>query len=189
MAVTPYFVADMDTMKSNLRLTNVVDTEDANTIMVRGVEQARGDIFTRLGVSLAVQWAGVSYVENPTTEQAVLRMLANTLEVDLVLCHLVVSLPNFFMDDSGGTQEAYNDEAAFRKRSSEERREMCAKLNTEIDEIIALLKGDKALGNAARINVTTIEPDEDPPTMGESTMWLPYPFDGNFRSSGLYPSD
>jgi hypothetical protein len=181
----------MAELQKNLRLSAVQfdDSEDAQVIIERGVEQARGDIYLNLGVAKANEWAAVSFVENPTTEEGVLRMICNLLEVKLVLCHLVASLPNFFMDDSGGTQESYNDEAAFRKKNSEERREFCDKLKAEVAYYYALLLGTIELGDGKSLNISVIGPTEEPPTMGESTMWLPYPFNGNFRSSGNYPED
>ena len=188
MAVTPYFVVSMAEMQRNLRLSNVTfdDTKDAQTIIERAVEAARTDIFVNLGVSVAQGWAAVGFSENPTTEQGVLRLVANILEVNLVLCSLMRSLPNFFMDDSGTTYESYNDEAAFRKRSSEERRELQAKCEEDIAKAYDLLKGDTQLGSAPKIKAfnTVADPAR---TMGESLFNLPYPFDGNFRSTGLNP--
>ena len=188
MAVAPYYLADLDTLKSAMRLTNLDGTEDASSILDLSIEWARGYIFRKLGPTNAAAWKAVAYSENPTTEQGVLRMTANLLEVKLVLVSLMDRLPNFFMDDSGGTQEAYNEEGTFRKKNSEERADLRKRCWAEIKEFVDLLNGDQSLGDNASIK-TYVGENDTPRTPGGSTFYLPYPFDGNFRSTGLYDEE
>lgn len=192
MAVAPYYVADLDTLKSSLRLSQLDGTEDSSNILDRSIEWARGYIFRKLGVSVAAQWKAVAYVENSTTEEGALRMIANLLENRLVLLDLIDRLPHFFMDDSGGTMESYNEDATFRKRNAEERKELRKRIQAEVDDFIALLKGDQSLGDNPRIKIydgANANAPELKPVPGGSTFYLPYPFDGNFRSPGLFPEE
>ena len=186
MAVTPYYVANLTTLKEGLRLSTLDGTEDSSGILDRAVEWARGYIFRKLGPTIAAQWKAVGFVENPTTEEGVLRMIANLLEARLVLVELIDRLPFFFMDDSGATMESYNEDATFRKKSAEERKELRARAWSEIDDFLALLRGDQVLGSNLDIKVYVGENDT-PRSLGGSILYLPYPFDGNFRSTGLFP--
>jgi hypothetical protein len=190
MAVAPYFVADLDTLKSSLRLTNLDGTEDSSAILDRAIEWARGYILRKLGVSVAAQWKAVAYSENPTTEEGALRMIANLLETRLVLLDLIDRLPHFFMDDSGGTMESYNEDATFRKKNSEERKELRKRIQAEVEDFLALLSGSQELGSSSRIKIydgANENANSLKPALGGSTFYLPLPFDGNFRSSGLFP--
>jgi len=192
MAVAPYYVADLATLRANLRLSQLDGTEDSSKILDRSIEWARGYIFRKLGITIAAQWKAVAYSENPTTEQGALRMIANLLETRLVLIDLIDRLPHFFMDDSGGTMESYNEDATFRKRNSEERKEMRNRFQAEIDDFVALLKGDQELGSNSRIKIydgANANAEDLKPSPGESTFYLPYPFNGKFRSTGLWPEE
>jgi hypothetical protein len=185
MAVTPYYVADLNTLKEGLRLSTLDGNEDSSKILNGAVEWARGYIFRKLGPTIAAQWKAVAFVENPTTEEGVLRMIANLLEARLVLVELIDRLPFFFMDDSGATMESYNEDATFRKKAAEERKELRERAWSEIKDFIALLRGDQSLGTNLGIK-TYVGENDNPKVLGGSIHYLPYPFNGNFRSTGLF---
>lgn len=193
MAISPLFVSDADTLKAALRLSSVEDEDAAQPIFERGMQYARSAIYRRLGTTVANQWAAVAYVENPTTEQGILRTAATLLEVELVFVYLLENLPNFFMDDSGGIRQAWNEEGAFRSFDSEARAELKKNKLNQIEEYFDLLSETDELGNDEQIKVYTGENETDPkPTPGASALYLPDDgsrFDGNFRRTGLYPQD
>lgn len=193
MAVAPFYLASMAALQSELRLTDVPSTDDAFKILERATVAARGDIFAKLGATTANSWAAIGDTENPTSEQGVLRNMASTLEVKLVFLRLLDTLPNFFMDDSGGDQEAYNKEGLFRSRSAEEREELRAACNAEVDQLVELLLGNETLGDTTgRGSVYTDDTSRnDKPKMGDTALYLPDDklFDGNFKVTGLFPED
>lgn len=193
MAASPLYVADMDTLKAQLRLTAVDSSDDSQAILDRGVRAARTQIYARLGSTVANAWTAVGYSENPTTEQGVLREVANLLEIELVFVHLLDNLPHFFMDDSGGTQHEWNETGAFRGYSAEERTELRRRKKDQIEEYFELLSGEDDLGDDSGINIHVGESEIDPkPTPGGSSLYLPDDgtrFDGNFRRTGHYPQD
>ena len=188
MAVAPLFVADMDTLKQELRLTAVDSTNDSEQIFQRAVISARAAVFARLGETVANAWVAVAYSENPTGEQGVLRAVANLLEVELVFLRLLDSLPIFFMDDGGGTQQAWNEEGTFRGLDSDER-EALKKTKRELVEEYFEMLDTGALEDEGEVSAHVGEHADPVPKLGGTTFYQPdaTDFDGNFHRTGLNP--
>lgn len=154
MAVSPIFLTDTAELKSELRLSAVSDTKDAQQIIERAMVRVRVEMYRRLGTTRMAELIAIAPVENPTALDGLLRNAAESLEVKWVRVFLMDTLPTMFMDDSGGAQEVYNDEGAFRKSDAEDRaaqRKVCL---AEIEELIEFLQ-DGELGNNTSIETYT----------------------------------
>ena len=190
MAVDTLFVADMDTLKSEVRLSAVRDGTDAEQIFERAVVAARAKIYARLGADVTNAWVAIAYVENPTTQEQVYRAAANLLETELVLLDLIDSLPHVFLDDAGGAHQSWNEEGTLRGLDADEREALRASKQQRIDEIFEMLSGQVDL--VGQRNVKAHVPEQtNPPKLGGSAFYCPdgYEFDGNFHNTGLNPQN
>lgn len=188
MAVAPLFVADIGTLKKEVRLDAMESTEARYSIFERAAISARAAIYSRLGEAATNAWVAIAYAENPTNESGVLRSIANLLEVELVFLRLLDSLPIFFMDDSGGTQHSWNEDGAFRGLDAEEREALKKAKQELVEEYFTMLEA-AVLEDEGSVSAHSAEPDEPRPKLGGSAYYQPdgTDFDGNFHRTGLNP--
>lgn len=117
------FVANIATLKKELRLTGVSDTaSDAHAAIEQAVLRARIEMNTRLGASLVAELLAITYSANPSTDNEYRRALANMIEIELVRARLLDILPVIFKDSAGSAQEDWNESGVFRVASAEESR-------------------------------------------------------------------
>ena len=129
----PLFVADEATLKSALRLSAVpASALDTEAIIDEAILRARLRFYRDLGVARTNVLVALPYTVLPTTEDEVLRALANTVEVKMVKCQLLRDLPNTFMDASGDVNSRWNEEAPTRERGSFELGDELARCEQEI---------------------------------------------------------
>lgn len=156
----PLFLADLDAMKAELRLSGVpASGEDANVILEDVLLQVRTQFYRRLGITRVGQI--VAFAENytnPTTEEEILRAVAKSTEVKMAWCKLGERLPQLWMDDSGGAWQQFNEQGTFRKLSLRERMDQCERYAAEIEENMQLLAGEQSLGDETGIQATTFSP-------------------------------
>lgn len=120
MAV-PLFIVDEATLKTKLRLSAVpISAADTEAIIDEAILRARVRFYRELGVNRTNTIVALAFTETPTTEDEVIRALANTVEVKMVYCELLRLLPNTFMDASGDVDKRWNEEAPTRERGSSE---------------------------------------------------------------------
>ena len=91
----PLFLADLDAMKAELRLSGVPATgEDANVILEDVLLQVRTAFYRRLGITRVGQIvAFATNYTNPTTNDELLRAVAKSTEVKMTWCKLAERLP------------------------------------------------------------------------------------------------
>lgn len=167
----PLFVADLPTLKSLLRMTEVPsDSTDALAILDEGILQARLQFYRRLGTTRVGQLLAITYDANPTTEDEVLRALANTVEVKLVLCHLLRRLPNTWMDASGDIHKRWNEEAPVRELSPTQILDRLAACQNEIEEDMQILAGEEQVGDEELIQTFDGTPDCPTPRVGRTLL-------------------
>lgn len=167
----PLFVADLPTLKSLLRMTEVPsDSTDALAILDEGILRARLQFYRRLGTTRVGQLLAITFEENPTTEDEVLRALANTVEVKLVLCHLLERLPNTWMDASGDIHKRWNEEAPVRERSPAEIIDQLSSCRDQIEEDMQILAGEEQVGDEELIQTFDGTPDCPAPRVGRSLL-------------------
>lgn len=143
MATTPLFVVNMTTLKHELRLSGVPDTnDDVQYIIERAVLRVRLEIYQRLSAAVVSDLLAISYSANPTTANEQKRALANLLEIEMVRGVLFRELPTLFMDASGTAREDWNTNGA--NRSQGDRLPYDEQF---VDKAVALLTGDSAEEN------------------------------------------
>lgn len=170
MAVEPLFVADMTTLKSRLRLTGAVQA-DALAQIDQAVEDVRVGFYDDaqgLGVTRVTTLLAIAFVENATTANALLRTRANNLEITWVRLLLMRRMPTLFMDASGSTLDAWNEENLSRTRNTDLRREI-DRLENEVKEGLAYL-GDGDDDDVGDVTIMVFEPAETPPRPGASIL-------------------
>jgi len=115
----PLFLVDEATLKAKLRLSAVpASALDTEAIIDEAILRARVRFYRELGTARTNAIVALTFTETPTTEDEVIRALANTVEVKMVYCELLRLLPNTFMDASGDVNQRWNEEAPTRERGS-----------------------------------------------------------------------
>lgn len=149
----PLFVTDLATMKMELRLSGIDSTADVDRQLKSAIQEVRVGFYSRLGLTRTNELAAIAYVENPTTEDPILRAIAYQTEVKWVWCALSARLPMLFMDGSAGDRQFINEEGTFREVDPGELQRERDNAKAQIDEWLCLLSGDCELGDGDGANV------------------------------------
>ena len=157
MAVTPTFIASMALLKQQLRLSGAAGT-DALAVIDSAVVKARKKLAAALGIALVTSLQGMAYDENAITETALKRARANDLELSLVRLYCLRTMPVLFMQNSGGTKEIWNNEAATRAADQSFLKQEIARLEAEIAEDVAVLT-EGEIAEVGGVQGGCIEPD------------------------------
>jgi hypothetical protein len=129
----PLFVATEAALKSALRLSAVPATAlDTEAVIDEAILRARLRFYRDLGADRTNELVALVYTDQPTTEEEVLRALANTVEVKMVKCQLLRDLPNTFMDASGDVNARWQEEAPTRERGGYDLEEELSRCENEI---------------------------------------------------------
>lgn len=161
MATNPVFNADLATVKAALRLSGVVEGSDAHNMLEQALLQVRTGFYSRLGAARMAALLAISTVEAPATNDQTLRRIGDLCEVEWCRMILLDRLPVIFMDQSGGDLEFINQEGAFRSIGPDRLDRMRTRLQTQIEEWLALLAGDIEIGNAPSVQIHT-QSDQSP---------------------------
>lgn len=169
----PLFVADLATLKGKIRLAELPSGSAANAILDEVILVSRLAFYRALGKERVDTLLAISFNENPTTEDEVLRALANSVEVKLVRCNLLRRLPTTFMDASGQVDKVWNEEAPVRELGVLGAEEEIARCMAEIETDMELLKGEESLGDECRVQSYDGTPDCPRPQLGATVRpWL-----------------
>lgn len=190
MAIAPLFLEDMTTLLGRLRLSAVTGG-DALNIVGDAVMQVRVNVYARLGVARVDEIVAYGSEEDPEDHDEVMRSIAEVMEVTWVRLLLLDRLPALWMDQSGGDRETFNQEGTFRSLDSPNAQEkLRARLQLQVDEWMAILAGDIALGDAPPVNAWTSDKPDPLPVLGDTPFinqplgdgekFIPGDFDGNF---------
>lgn len=172
MAVAPLFVASMDAVRARLRLSGVADASDAMDAIDEAVRVVRTNIYARLGLTRVGELVGYSSTDTPTTENEILRTVAEGMEVKWVRYELLGTLPVLFMDGSGQREQAWNDEGAFRPGGPAGAEGERRRLMAEIDRALDLLSGTSTIGGQTTVRASSIAPPCTRPWPGHSASPL-----------------
>jgi hypothetical protein len=175
VATAPLFIADLATLKPKLRLSGVPTTSDADDIINEAILVARQKFYRELGVSRVAALIALPFNENPTTENQILRAVANSTEVLMVRCELMRTMPMMFMDGNTQQDQIMQDEALFRDTTSAQLEQMKLQCELEIQQNLDLLIGDEDLASETTIRVDT--PGVSQPVVDTRTASRPYPGD------------
>lgn len=183
----PLFVADEATLKSALRLSAVpASALDTEAVIDEAILRARLRFYRDLGSARTNELVALTYTDQPTTDEEVLRALANTVEVKMVKCQLLRDLPNTFMDASGDVNARWNEEAPTRERGSFELGDELARCENEIVAALVDLADPNAV-DCDEVQVIDGTPDRQtsfPPNTPRVGMTLKYP-----RCDNILPED
>lgn len=175
MATAPLFVADLATLKPKLRLSGVPTTSDADDIINESILIARQKFYRELGIARVAELVALPFNENPTTEDQILRAVANSTEVLMVRCELMRIMPMMFMDGNADQNQIMQDESLFRETTSAQLEQMRLQCDLEIQQNMDLLAGDEEISSEGTIRIDT--PGVSQPVIDINTAARPYPGD------------
>lgn len=165
----PLFVQDLATLKAALRLTGVpAEATDTLAILDESILRTRLAFYRRLGQQRVGVLVAMTEVDNPTSEDEVLRSLASTTETKMVYAELLRKLPNQFMDASGDANRRWNEEAPFRERGATDAQREIQRLLDEIEEDMEILSGEESQGDEVSFKTFDGTPVCRPPRPGDS---------------------
>ena len=155
IGIVPLFAPSREALITRLRLNNTV-SDSGIACIDQAIEQVRAQFYRRLGRVRISQLLQMSYTENPTTDDGVLRALAYTTEVLWMRYFLLRSMPTMFADNASEVPAVWNQEGFVRGTSPGTSSEL-RRLESEIEAALAELQADTTEG-AARVAV--LEPAE-----------------------------
>lgn len=153
MAVAPTFVLDMATLKLDLRLQGIRTGSEAESLLNRATSGARITLYQRLGLATMAELVVVAEVDNPTTLLDIRRKAASLVEVELVRCSLLQTMPVMVGDASGDAQQTYNDEGVWRQVDPTEMEDILHRCSMRIEELFELILQEDGLGDDATVRV------------------------------------
>lgn len=153
MAVAPLFVADMDTLKLDLRLQGLRSGSEGESILERATSGARVFFYQRLGPTIVSEMVSTTDVDNPTTTKAIRRKAASLAEVEVVRCSLLETMPVLVGDASASAMQNYNDEGVWRQVEPTERAGILERCRRRVEELLELILAEDDLGDDSTIRV------------------------------------
>lgn len=153
MPVAPLFVADMDTLKTGLRLQGLKTGSEGESILNRATSAARVYLYQRLGLNLVTTMVALTEVDNPTTAEEIRRKACSLVEVAIIRCDLIEVMPVMLGDASGDAFQVYNDEGVWRQVTPEERTELLQRCKARVEELIELILSEDELGEDLSVRV------------------------------------
>lgn len=165
MAVAPLYIASMDLLKQRLRMTGASQT-DCLAMIESAVQEARMQIFGALGSARAIEITSYANEDNPTTDNAIIRLRANAVELAMVKINLLRALPTLFFDNDGSKKEVWNEEGIPRRTSERYIRDEIARLESEIATGLSAMADPTEEQGIVR--ATLIEPSCKPTPPGNS---------------------
>lgn len=170
MTTPPLFLADLATLKQKLRLSGVASTSDADDIVDEAILTVRSYFYRELGTARVSQLVALPFNPVPTSEDEVLRAVANSTEVLWVKAELICHLPMMFMDGNTQQDQIFQDEALFRQAQQDQLEALRQKLLNQIQINLDLLSGDTELQNEPTVRTATIGPDCPRPQPGDTAL-------------------
>lgn len=170
MAVEPLYNADRETLLKRVRMETAKD-EQTIALVDQTITEVRLGFYRVLTSSRASTIAGYSLVENPVTEEQVLRSQAAATEANWVTWLLAQRLPHLFLDNRASVGDTWNDEQLTRDTAASQ--EFLDNLKEQIDIGLGDLM-EPPSDNTGSVKVSSMKNDES--------------FDAFSPNKGLYPS-
>lgn len=170
MATAPLFCADLATLKAKLRLSGLAAASDADAIVNEAILTVRLSFVRHLGLSRVTALVALPFSEAPTTENEILRAVANVTEVEWVRFELMRTLPVLFQDASGDKGDIWNREAPFRQSGQSDLKRQADALYATILTNLELLSGDNTDGSDGAVQGGAMEADTAPPRPFDSVF-------------------
>ena len=153
------FAPNKELLKRNLRLSQVPSTNDAVTMIDSAIQFVRTEFYRHLGQERVESLIAMPYNATPKTPAENIRLLAVQTEVKWVRAQLLRNMPTLFMDSTSKIQ-AWNEEPAFRETSFLQTERELKRLQTEIDEAMAILKASDLSAAVGRVSMATVNADD-----------------------------
>lgn len=169
MAVEPLFNADLDSLLKRVRI-ETADDEQTLALVYQAISEVRIGFYRSITSARALTVAGYPLVENPTTDEEILRVTGANTEANWVTWLLAQRLPYLFMDNRASVQDSWNEEQLTRDSAG-------------LSEFLDALKGeiDKGLGDLEE------PPSEDSGPTKASSISNTDSYDAFSPNKGLYP--
>lgn len=186
MAVAPLFVPDMDTLLLKLRLGNLPTGSDARQLVDECVREVRTGLYRYLKLERINEILAFDRDDNPTTDQEMIRSLAETTEVKMVKGCALRALTFMATDGGADSLQAWNEEGAFRDYDADRIERELKRLSREIQENMEILAEEEIIGGELRSHAASLGPDTS--AGDENTQCLPFGLSGgtDFGSFGAY---
>jgi len=178
MAVEPLYNVDRATLLKRVRI-ETADDEQTVALIDQTINEVRLGFYRKLTSARATTIAGYSLVENPTTDEQILRATGANTEALWVTWLLAQRLPYLFMDNSSSTGDAFNDEQLTRDSSG--LKEFLDALKAQIDEGLGALI-EPASDDTGMVKASSISNDTDFDPFDEYRGL--YPLGDNYLVSG-----
>lgn len=109
MAVEPLYNEDLEALLNRVRI-ETADDDQTLAMIYQAVTEVRLGFYRSLTSARALEIAGYTLVDNPTSENEILRATGATTEANWMTWILAQRLPFLFMDNRASVQDAFNDE-------------------------------------------------------------------------------
>ena len=145
MAIEPLYYDTLENLYTTVRIETADDPQT-----VAAVEQAVRDVrlgfFSQLGKTRALEVAGYSLVENPTTDEEILRSQGASAEALWLTILLMTRLPVLFMDNNA-VNDVFNDEPLTRDAAGKSG-DTLAELKKQLDGLLGELAEPDTVKNS-----------------------------------------
>jgi hypothetical protein len=180
MAVEPLYNADLETLLNRVRIETA---DDAQTLALihQSVNEVRLGFYSKLGTARATTIAGYPLVDNPTSDNEILRAGGANTEANWLTWLLAQRLPWTSMDNSASTADSWNDEQL--TRDAKGLKEFLDALKILIDEGLADLM-EPPEENSGASKASSITNDDAPDLIYDRFLGL-YPRGTNTSNIGV----
>jgi len=180
VAVEPLFNADRETLLKRVRI-ETADDEQTLELIDQAMSEVRIGFYRAITSARAATIAGYTLVDNPTSDEEVLRATGANTEANWLTWILAQRLPYLFLDNRASTQDAWNEEQLTRDASGLE--EFLDDLKAQIDIGLGDLM-EPPSEDSGPVKAASLAPDE--PFKPFTTFRGLYPYGTTITTSGLH---
>lgn len=170
MALLPLFNTSIEVVKSKLRMSGVPSTNDGQALIEEAIRTVRVEFYRRIPVDRIEYLASLTSDENPTTDEGILRQVAEVIEIKWIRYELLRSLSTLSLDSSASALEAWNDGSVFRGTSVSDREQELRRLMQEIQEKLDVLRGEEEVPDEMDVSVRVAGTTTTQTTVGRSLL-------------------
>jgi hypothetical protein len=156
MAVEPLYNEDLDTLLKRARMSTT-DDEQTLALLYQTINEVRLKFYSTLGTDWAITIAGYSLVDNPTTDEQILRSTGANTEALWLTWLLAQRLPFTSLDNRASVQDLFNSEQLTRDATG--LKDFLSALKSQIDKGVASMQSPSAEDSGA-VKASSIAPDE-----------------------------
>lgn len=170
MAIAPLFISSVVDVKKRLRLSGVVDSSNAQSMIEEALRTVRVGFYRRISNERISEIASAAVTENPTNDAEIIRQLAEVTELKWIRLELLRTMPTLFADSTPLTQEAWNTEALLRGSSVSERDMEIRRLEADIEQAMSVLVELEQLSEETTVKTSVYIPTIPPPPLGSTVF-------------------